>query len=59
MGSEAEGWWRRALRNVNISDYLDQFNQGLINTTGVVFFLSTAAFFLFLAVKVVESRRWR
>ncbi|MBN2447165.1 MAG: ABC transporter permease subunit [Phycisphaerae bacterium] len=55
----AEGWWREVFRIVNISLHLDQFNRGLIDTEGVVFFLCTAAFFLFLAVKVVESRRWR
>ena len=39
--------------------HLAQFNRGQIATDAVVFFLATAVLFLFLTVKVVESRRWR
>ena len=55
----AEGPLRQAFQQVNILRHLDQFNRGLVTTEGVAFFLATAALFVFLAVKVVESRRWR
>lgn len=35
------------------------FTRGVIPLKGVVFFLSLTVFFLFLTVKVLESRRWR
>jgi ABC-2 type transport system permease protein len=57
--SELEGWSRDAFQKVNILRHLDQFNRGLVTLESVVFFLATTLFFLFLTVKVVESRRWR
>ena len=35
------------------------FTRGVVPLKGVVFFLSLTVFFLFLTVKVLESRRWR
>ena len=31
----------------------------MIDTSKVIYFISGIGFFLFLAVKVLESRRWR
>jgi ABC-2 type transport system permease protein len=49
-----------------VVNYLDlsgrvynNFFSGVIDLTDLVYFLSVAAFFLFLATRVVESRRWR
>jgi ABC-2 type transport system permease protein len=54
-----EGVWRVIFQQVNVIGRFDEFSRGLITTDGVMFFVSTALLFLFLAVKVVESRRWR
>lgn len=43
----------------NINAQFNDFNRGLIDTSNVVFFVSGTAVFLFLAVKLLESRRWR
>ena len=55
----AEGVLRQAFQQINILRHLDQFNRGLVTAESVAFFLATAALFVFLAVKVVEARRWR
>ncbi len=55
----AQGGLRQVFQQINILRHLDQFNRGLVTTESVVFFLATAVLFLFLAIKVVESRRWR
>ncbi len=57
--SVASGGLREAFQRANVVRHLDQFNRGLITLESVVFFLTTAALFIFLSVKVVESRRWR
>ena len=57
--AELQGVWRQAFQKINVMRQLDQFNRGLISTEAVIFFLGTAVLFLFLTVKVVESRRWR
>ena len=35
------------------------FTRGLIDTRPVVLYVSVTAFFLFLTVRSLESRRWR
>ncbi|MEK7447965.1 MAG: ABC transporter permease [Planctomycetota bacterium] len=39
--------------------HLEPFSKGLIDTRGVVFYLSLVVFFLFLTIRVVESKRWK
>lgn len=54
-----EGLLRDIFVNVNVMGRFDLFNRGAIALDSIVFFIGAAAFFLFLTVKVVESRRWR
>jgi ABC-2 type transport system permease protein len=53
------GSWRTVLGYVNILHQFGDFSKGLVDTRSIVFFISGTLFFLFLAVKVLESRRWR
>jgi ABC-2 type transport system permease protein len=46
-------------KSLNILDHFSECNKGMINLSSVVFFISNTCLFLFLAVKVLESRRWR
>jgi len=43
----------------SLIDYFGYFTRGVLDSRGVVFFLTATAFFLFLSVKALESRRWR
>jgi ABC-2 type transport system permease protein len=54
-----EGWARQAVQEINIMGRFAQFARGQIETDAIVFFVGVTALFLFLTVKVVESRRWR
>lgn len=53
------GTWREVLAYVNILHQFGDFSKGILDTRSVLFFLSGTTFFLFLGVKVLESRRWR
>lgn len=53
------GTWRTVLAYVNILHHFEDFSKGILDTKSVVFFISGTLFFLFLAVKVLESKRWR
>ncbi|KKL57924.1 hypothetical protein LCGC14_2230540, partial [marine sediment metagenome] len=44
---------------LNMMTYFSDFSKGIFDTRSLVFFVSVTAFFLFLSVKVLESRRWR
>ncbi|HKQ48632.1 MAG TPA: ABC transporter permease [Phycisphaerae bacterium] len=53
------GAWRSVLGYINIFYQFEDFTKGILDTKAIVFFLSGTAFFLFLTVKVMESKRWR
>jgi ABC-2 type transport system permease protein len=54
-----EPWIRRALIYIWINSQFEEFNKGVIDTSSLIYFISGIALFLFIAVKLVESRRWR
>lgn len=53
------GPWRDLFQTINVMRHLDQFNRGLVTLESVAFFVVSAVLFVFLSIKVVESRRWR
>ena len=56
-----DSWkWATALcKYASFQNALDSFPRGVIDTRPVVYFLSLTVFTLYLAVRIVESRRWR
>ncbi len=59
LSDKVDGWLRLMFQQVNVMGRFEQFSRGLITTDGVVFFVGATFLWLFLSVKVVESRRWR
>jgi ABC-2 type transport system permease protein len=51
-------FWRRVSEQGVFTRYTD-FSKGVIDTGNFVFFIAATAVFLFLTVKVLESRRWK
>ncbi len=60
-GAEYAGqlWQRNVCSYLNVLGHFSDFSKGIIDTRSLIFFLSGAGLFLFLATKVLESRRWR
>jgi ABC-2 type transport system permease protein len=52
-------WQVQALNCVSILQHMKEFARGVVDTRYVVFYLTSTLFFLFLACRVVESRRWK
>jgi ABC-2 type transport system permease protein len=50
-------FWRQVADQCVIRRYED-FSKGIIDTGNIVFFIAATVLFLFLTVKVMESRRW-
>lgn len=44
---------------VSLFDHMEDFVRGVVDTRHLVFYASLTVLFLFLTLKVVESRRWR
>lgn len=59
MVQEAPPEQAKVLAKLNMISYFADFSRGVFDTRGLVFFVTVTAFFLFISVKVVESRRWR
>ncbi|RME93945.1 MAG: hypothetical protein D6766_07100 [Verrucomicrobia bacterium] len=53
------GWMADAAGYLSMLDHMEDFVRGVVDTRRVVFYLSLTVLFLFLTVKVVESRRWK
>jgi ABC-2 type transport system permease protein len=51
--------WTLLASHLNVMAYFKDFSRGVLDTRGVVYFVSATALFLFLSVKTLESRRWR
>ncbi len=49
----------RLLEQIDFSFHLDGFQRGVISTPDVVYFLSIIVGMLFMATRILESRRWR
>jgi ABC-2 type transport system permease protein len=47
------------LNYLSITDHLDDFTRGIVDTKHVVYYLSFIAFGLFLTARAVDTERWR
>ena len=52
-------WEAQAVAYFNLFDQMDDFARGVVDTRAVVLYASQAFFFLFLTLRVIESRRWK
>src|ERR1035438_5570828 len=52
-------WQTQALSYFSLFDQMNDFARGVVDTRAVVFYASATFFFLFLPLRVVESRRWK
>jgi ABC-2 type transport system permease protein len=54
-----EQWPAQLLLYFNLFKQMDDFTRGVVDTRTVIFYVSLTLFFLFLTLRVVESRRWK
>jgi len=52
-------WLRSVGVYINILGHFSDFSKGILDTGSLIFFVSGIGLFLFMATKVLESRRWR
>jgi ABC-2 type transport system permease protein len=52
-------WQSQLWSCLNLFDQITDFARGTVDTRPLVFYLSTTFLFLFLTLRVVESRRWK
>lgn len=59
VGNFASGPLGELLSYLSLSGHFPDFVRGVVDTRAVVYYLSTTALFLYLAVRSVEADRWR
>jgi len=47
------------LQHISITEHYDQLTKGIINSKDIIYFLSICILFLFLANRVILSKKWR
>lgn len=58
LSSLVGGFIAKVLGWISLMTRYDDFNQGILGLSPVVYYLSFAAVFLFLTIRVIEKRRW-
>jgi ABC-2 type transport system permease protein len=53
------GWQSTLFLHVSLIEQMKDFARGVVDTRALVFYLSLTVLFLYLTLKVVESRRWK
>lgn len=52
-------WQSQALSYFSLFNQMEDFARGVVDTRAVIFYAGATFFFLFLTLRVVESRRWK
>ena len=52
-------WAAKVFSYISLSEHMEDFVRGFVDTRHIVFYLSLTVVFLFLTLKAVESRRWK
>jgi ABC-2 type transport system permease protein len=55
----ATHWQSQVLSYFNLFEQMHDFARGVVDTRAVIFYVSLTFLFLFLTLRVVESRRWK
>ena len=59
LAQQTEGWIKVLLQQMSIRTHFQDFVRGTLDLNHLVFFVTTTAFFLFISVKTLETRRWQ
>ncbi len=52
------GWFAEVLSYTNLWQQMDEFSRGIVDTRRLVFLVTGSALFVFLAARVLESKKW-
>jgi ABC-2 type transport system permease protein len=59
FSSGTQTWVSRAIASFDFLGQMDDFARGVVDTRTVILYSGLAFFFLFLTLRVIESRRWK
>lgn len=56
---EVTTWQAAVLSHFTLLEHMQDFTRGVVDVRPVVFYVSLSVFFLYLTLRVLESRRWK
>ena len=56
---DTESAFGQTIQYISVIGHLEDFEHGIIDTSGIVYYLSFIVFFIFLTVRSIDSLRWR
>ncbi len=59
MSSAVGSQFGKVLSFISLVDHFDDFSKGVLDTKHVIYYVSSASFCLFLAIKLVQSAKWK
>ncbi|HUX00903.1 MAG: ABC transporter permease [Phycisphaerae bacterium] len=59
LAASVPSTWRHIIQQAAVRNHYTDFSQGVVDLVHVAYFVALTVYVLFLAVKIVESRRWR
>ena len=57
-GTDTESLLYRVIDGISLNSHYESFTRGLVDYSDAVFFISLAAVFIFLTVRLIERKRW-
>jgi ABC-2 type transport system permease protein len=57
--AKGDSWQAAVISHFTLIEHMQDFTRGVVDTRPVVFYVSLSLLFLFLTLRVVESRRWK
>jgi len=57
--TEQSTWQAEALSHVSLFEHMHDFVRGVVDTRPIVLLVTLTLFFLFLTLRIIESRRWK
>jgi len=52
-------WYASVCKYLSLQEHMESFEKGIIDSRDLVYYLSFAALFIFLTVRLVEGRKWK
>jgi ABC-2 type transport system permease protein len=52
-------WYASVLKYISLPEHMENFQKGIIDSRDLVYYLSFAALFIFLTVRLIEGRKWK
>jgi len=59
LAQQVSGWPKVIMQQISVRSHYEDFVKGMLDANHLIFFLTMTGLFLFLSVKLLETRRWK